>query len=66
MPVAVKVRPGPELLQRCEWPIPPDPAKTVSQNSEALIDLAEKFRACEARHTKLVEWFGEQPQEPTR
>lgn len=35
----------------------PDPAKTVEQNGEALEDLAEKFRECSSRQSKLVDWF---------
>lgn len=60
VPVAVPVKPGPELLRKCERPLSPDPAKTVEQNAEALADLALKFRECEARQGRLVDWFGEQ------
>jgi hypothetical protein len=58
--VAVPVKPGPELLKKCEKPMLPDAAKSVEQNGEALQDLALKFRECEARQSKLVDWFGEQ------
>lgn|GEM_PF-1055699 len=57
--MAVKVRPGPELLQKCEQPVRPDARKSIVQNAEALADLALKFRECAARQAKLVEWFGE-------
>ncbi len=35
----------------------PDPARTIEQNGEAFADLAVKFRECQARQAKLVEWF---------
>ena len=57
VPVAVKVKPGADLLMKCTKSLVPDPTKTVEQNGEALADLAEKFRECEARQSKLVDWF---------
>jgi len=57
--VAIKVRPGPELLQKCAQPMLPDPARPIVYNSEALVDLAEKFAECQARQARLVDWFGE-------
>lgn len=57
MPVAVQVKPGPELLRKCETPMLPDAAKSIEQNGEALADLAVKFRDCQARQARLVEWF---------
>jgi hypothetical protein len=59
--VVTKARPGPELLVRCEQPLQASPEKTVEQNAEALVDLALKFRECEARQAKLVGWFGDEP-----
>lgn len=56
----VVARPGPELLQKCAEPMRTDPAKSIPQNAEALVDLAEKFRECAARQARLVDWF-EQP-----
>lgn len=57
MAVAAPVRPGPELLRKCEDPLLPDPAKSIEQNGEAFADLAQKFRECQARQGKLVDWF---------
>lgn len=53
----VVARPGPELLQKCAEPMRPDLSKSIPQNAEALVDLAEKFRDCAARHAQLVDWF---------
>lgn len=56
--MVLPVKPGPELLRKCEAPMLPDPSRSIEQNGEALIDLAEKFRECQARQAKLVDWFG--------
>jgi hypothetical protein len=57
VPVAVPVKPGTELLKKCDKPIEPDRSKSIVENGEALQDLALKFREYEARQSKLVDWF---------
>lgn len=52
-----KVKPEAGLLQLCEEPARPDPAKSLNDNGEALADLAVKFRECSARQARLVGWF---------
>lgn len=44
---------------RCETPLQPAPDKSVEANAEAGIDLALKFRECQARQGKLIDWFGD-------
>lgn len=58
--MAVPVKPGADLLKKCDDPLLPDVSKPVEQNGEALQDLALKFRECKARQSKLVDWFGAQ------
>lgn len=41
--------------------MPIDPAGTLNEIGEALIDLAEKFRECAARQQHLVDWHQENP-----
>ncbi len=55
--MVVQPKPGPELLKKCDKPMLPDPSKSIEQNGEAFADLAQKFRECEARQGKLVDWF---------
>lgn len=52
------VRPGPELLRKCDRPMQPDPAKGVAYNGEVMIDIAAKGEECAARMSALVDWFG--------
>lgn len=35
----------------------PDPAASYEKNREAMIDVAQKFRECATRQSKLVGWF---------
>lgn len=57
--MVVQPKPGPELLKKCDKPMLPDPSKSIEQNGEAFADLAQKFRECEARQSKLVDWFAD-------
>lgn len=57
MPVVTKVKPGPELLRKCDRPLQPDPAKGVAYNGEVMIDIAAKGEECAVRMSALVDWF---------
>jgi hypothetical protein len=52
-----RVKPGPELLRKCDRPMQPDPAKGVAWNGEAMLDIAAKGEECAARMSALVDWF---------
>lgn len=52
-----RVKPGPELLRKCDRPMQPDPSKGVAYNGEVMIDIAAKGEECAARQAKLVDWF---------
>ena len=56
VPVVTKVKPEAALLKKCEEPLLPDPAKSLDDNADALIDLAVKFRECSSRQAGLVDW----------
>ena len=53
-----RVKPGPELLRKCDKPMRPDPAKGVAYNGEVMLDIAAKGEECAARMSALVDWFG--------
>ena len=58
IPVVEKVMPSDRsLLERCR-----DPQGKLTGNLDAdalvLADLAQAFKECQARHARLVEWFG--------
>lgn len=52
-----KVKPGADLLRKCDRPMQPDPAKGVAWNGEAMLDIAAKGEECAARMSALVDWF---------
>lgn len=58
VPVVTKVKPGPELLRKCDNSLQPDPAKGVAYSCKIMLDNAAKGKDCAARMSALVDWFG--------